>query len=364
MIIGIPREIKEHEYRVSATPFGTSVLVKEGHRVLVERGAGLGSGFSDEDYLQAGAEISRRENVFSDSELIIKVKEPLPAEFDLLQKGQALFTFLHLASNPELVKILLRKQISGFAYETLEVDGTLPLLKPMSEIAGKMAPIIAGYYLQKIHGGQGVLFTGAGGITPARFLILGAGVVGMSALQVAHGMGAQVTVINRGSEKLWQIDELYGGAVRTVSAANERIEEEAVAADALIGAVYITGARTPKLVSRELVSRMKKGAVIVDVSVDQGGCVETTRPTTHSDPIYIVDGVVHYSVANMPGAYPKTSTLALSERTMDYITMLARIGTERAIAESQELKSALNTYKGQIMNRAVATAMDGHDLSL
>jgi alanine dehydrogenase len=359
MIIGIPKEIKEHEYRVSATPDGVEGLVKEGHRLIVERSAGSGSGFSDDDYLQAGAEISDRREVFAASELIIKVKEPLPEEYDLLKEGQALFTFLHLASNPELLKILLRKQIAGFAYETLEAEGTLPLLKPMSEIAGKMSPVIAAYYLQKIHGGQGLLFTGAGGIAPAQVLILGAGIVGMNALEVAYGMGARVTVINKGLEKLKKIDELYGGRIRTVPASKERIEAETVAADVLIGAVYVTGARTPKLVSAEVVSKMKKGAVIVDVSVDQGGCVETTRPTTHSNPVYIVDGVVHYSVANMPGAYPRTSTLALAEKTITYIAAIARTGTDRAIAENQALRSALNTYRGEIMNKAVADSIQG-----
>lgn len=357
MIIGIPKEIKEHEYRVSATPDGVHKLVRNGHRVIVERAAGAGSGFSDEDYLQAGAEMSDREKLFITSELIAKVKEPLPEEYDLLQKGQALFTFLHLASNPELTKILLEKHIAGFAYETLEVDGTLPLLKPMSEIAGKMAPVIAAYYLQKIYGGQGLLLTGAGCIAPARVLILGAGVVGMGALNVAYGMGAQVTVINKGIEKLKQIDEMYQGMIRTFASTYENINAEVLQTDVLIGAVYIPGAKTPKLVSRELVSRMKKGAVIVDVSVDQGGCVETTRPTTHSKPVYTVDGVIHYSVANMPGAYPRTSTLALTEKTIEYITMLAGSGIDRTVRENQTIRSALNTYQGEIMNKAVAESM-------
>ncbi|MBI5740341.1 MAG: alanine dehydrogenase [Nitrospirae bacterium] len=357
MIIGIPKEIKEHEYRVGATPSGVAELIREGHRVIVGKSAGMGSGFSDEEYLNAGAEISDRETVFAASEFIVKVKEPLPSEYSLLKKGQALFTFLHLASNPGLVKILLEKHITGFAYETLEAGGALPLLQPMSEIAGKMAPVMAAYYMQKIHGGSGLLLTGAAGVSPARVLILGAGIVGMSALKVAHGMGADITVINRGMEKLKRIDELYHGKVKTLAAARELIESEAVAADALIGAVYITGARTPKLVSRELVSRMKKGAVIVDVSVDQGGCVETTRPTTHGNPVYSVEGVIHYSVANMPGAYPRTSTLALTSESIKYIAMIANAGIEGAVTDHKTLRSALNTYRGEVMNRAVADSM-------
>ncbi|RJQ49999.1 MAG: alanine dehydrogenase [Nitrospiraceae bacterium] len=359
MIIGIPKELKEHEYRVGATPSGIAKLVSAGHMVIVENKAGTGSGFPDEDYLNAGAEVSDRDRLFSVSELIVKVKEPLPSEYDLLRNGQALFTFLHLASNPGLADMLLKKNISAFAYETLEAGGTLPLLKPMSEIAGKMAPVIGAYYLQKVYGGEGLLLTGAGGVSPARVLILGAGVVGMSALEVAFGMGAQVTVINRGAEKLKQIDTLYQGKVRTHIASEEHIESEAIASDVMIGAVYITGARTPKLISRGLVSRMKKGAVIVDVAVDQGGCVETTRPTTHSAPVYTIDGVIHYSVANMPGAYPRTSTLALAERSIEYIAILAASGIARAISENTSIRSALNTYKGEIMNQAVAGSVKG-----
>lgn len=354
MIIGVPKEIKEHEYRVSVTPSGVEELAKDGHRIIVERSAGAGSGFPDEDYQSAGAEISDREKLFADSELIIKVKEPLPDEYHFLREGQAIFTFLHLASNPELVKILLKKNITGFAYETLEVNGALPLLKPMSEIAGSMAPFIAAFYLQKFHGGEGLLLTGTEGVSPAQVLILGAGVVGMSALKVAYGMGAQVTVMNRGAEKLEQIDELYQGKVRTLAATKENIETETVKADVLIGAVYVTGLKTPKLVPKALVSKMKKGAVIVDVSVDQGGCIATTRPTTHSNPVYTIDGIIHYTVANMPGAYPRTSTLALTAKTIEYIKVVAKNGIENAIKENRPLRTALNTHKGEIMHRAVA----------
>lgn len=357
MIIGVPKEIKEHEYRVSITPAGVHELNKDGHRILVEESAGVGSGFSDEEYIKAGAEISNRTKLFSDSNLIVKVKEPMPPEYALFREGQALFTYLHLASVPELINMLLERKVSAFAYETLEINGELPLLKPMSEIAGKMAPVMAAYYLQKFHGGRGVLMTGAEGVAPAKVVILGAGTVGMGALQVAHGMGAQVTVLNRGEGKLRIIDDMYKGTVRTLISSEKNIEDEVLDADVLIGAVLVTGAKAPMLVSKELVSRMSKGSVIVDVSVDQGGCMETTRPSTHNNPVYTVYGVVHYTVANMPGAYPRTSTLALTGRTLEYIRLMAKIGIKDAIAENSLLKSALNIHNGVIMHSAVAASV-------
>ncbi len=357
MIIGIPKEVKEHEYRVGMTPSGVGELVEDGHKVLVERTAGNGSGFPDSEYKQAGAEIYERDDLFSEAELIIKVKEPLPSEYDLLQEGQAIFTFLHLASKPDLIELMLKKKISGFAYETLEVNGVLPLLMPMSEVAGKMAPIMASYYLQRVFGGSGVLVTGTGDVSPAKVLILGGGVVGMSALKVAYGMGAIVTVIDRGLDKLMRIKEIYHERVRAIVSTEQNIEAEALETDVLIGAVLVTGAKAPKLVTKELVSRMKKGSVIVDVSVDQGGCIETTRPTTHNDPVYEVDGVIHYTVANMPGAYPRTSTLALTNSTQKYIRMLAKNGIQKSAEEETILKSALNIYKGEIMYSAVADAL-------
>ena len=360
MIIGVPKEIKEYEYRVGITPSGVRELKKDGHRIIVEKRAGEGSSFSDEDYLKAGADLYDKARLFYDSELIIKVKEPLPSEYDLLKEGQAVFTYLHLAPNPELTNVLLKKNISAFAYETLMEDGGLPLLKPMSEIAGRMAPVMAAYFLQKFNGGSGVLMTGTESVPPAQVLILGAGVVGMNALRVAYGMGARVTVINRGVEKLKKVEELYKGDVKTLAATTENIQSEAIMADVLIGAVLIAGARAPKLVSRELVSKMKKGSVIVDVSVDQGGCVETSHPTTHADPVYSVSGIIHYCVANMPGAYPNTSTLALTGKTLKYIKLLAVDGIERATAESSPMRSALNTYKGRIMNKALAESMQFH----
>ena len=357
MIIGIPKEIKKYEYRVGVTPQGVSELKKDGHRIIIEERAGEGSGFSDEDYLTAGAQISDKARLFNDSELIVKVKEPLPSEYDLLREGKAIFTYLHLAPNPELTNVLLKKNISAFAYETLEDGGELLLLKPMSEIAGRMAPLMGAYFLQKFNGGAGVLITGTESVPPAKVLILGAGTVGMNALKVAHGMGARVTVINRSIESLRRIDELYKGDVKTLAATMENVESEAIKADVLIGAVLIAGARAPRLVSRELVSNMKKGSVIVDVSIDQGGCVETSRPTTHADPVYSVGGVIHYCVANMPGAYPKTSTLALTSKTLKYIKLLAGEGIESAAAEESPMRSAFNTYKGRIMNKALAESI-------
>ena len=353
MIIGIPKEIKEHEYRIGIIPSGVRELKRDGHRIIVENGAGEGSGFSNEDYQKSGAEISDNLHLFKESELIIKVKEPLPVEYDLLHEGQSLFTFLHLAVNPQLTDFLLRKNITALAYETLEVNGMLPLLMPMSEIAGKMSPVVAAFYLQKVHGGEGILLTDVEGVPSANLLVLGAGTVGMNAVRVAFGMGANITVINRGMDKLKIIDELYNGKVKTLAATEKNIESEVLNADAVIGAVLVTGARAPKLVSKELVYRMKKGSVIVDVAVDQGGCVETTRPTTHSNPVYVVDGVIHYAVANMPGAYPRTSTLALTNRTLSYIRILAKNGIESSIEENKSLRSALNTYKGKIMHKAL-----------
>jgi alanine dehydrogenase len=358
MIIGVPKEIKEHEYRVSVTPAGVRELVADGNTVIVEQSAGVGSGFSDAEYEGAGADLSDKKTLFIRADLIVKVKEPVPSEFEFFQEGQAVFTFLHLAANPNLTDFMLKRNITGFAYETLEKDGTLPLLKPMSEIAGRMAPIVGAYYLQKVYGGAGVLVTGASGVAPANFLILGAGTVGMGALQVAYGMGANVTVINKGEDKLKAIDRMYQGKVKTVISTDENIETETLKTDVLIGAVLLTGAKAPRLVSKELVAKMKTGSVIVDVSVDQGGCVETTKPTTHTDPVYTVDGVIHYTVANMPGAYPRTSTLALTGITLEYIRRIAMLGIEKAVGEDGFLKGALNTYKGSIMHKAIEKSIE------
>jgi alanine dehydrogenase len=357
MIIGVPREIKIEEFRVGLTPVGARELAQGGHSVLVETGAGAGSGFLDDAYRKAGAEIAARETVFGRAELIVKVKEPVLSEYPLLREGIALFTYLHLAPNPGLTKLLLASQATGLAYETLERDGKLPLLAPMSEIAGRMAPLMASFYLQKFKGGSGVLPTGVSGVRPGKIVVLGAGVVGTNAARVGIGLGMETVVINRDTAGLQRIDELFKGRVRTLPMTAHALEEEIADADIIIGAVLVPGGKTPVLITREMLGTMKKGSVIVDVSVDQGGCVETSHPTTHDDPVFIVDGIVHYCVANMPGAYPRTSTLALTNATLPYVKLLATKGIDNAIAESAEIRSSLNTYRGRITNKALAETM-------
>jgi alanine dehydrogenase len=358
MIIGIPKEIKKEEYRVAITPAGVTELKQDRHTVLIETSAGKGSGFSDDDYLAADADIVDKGALFKKSELIVKVKEPLPDEYDFIREGQAVFTYLHLAPNRQLSEFLLRKQIIGLAYETLEKDGTLPLLSPMSEIAGRMAPLVGSFYLQKIHNGTGVLPSGATTVRPARALILGAGVVGSNAARVSVGIGMDTIVINRGVERLQRIDEMFMGRVKTLPFTVHQVAEEIMEADLVIGAILVPGSRTPVIITREMLKTMKPGAVIVDVSVDQGGCAETSRPTTHDNPVYEVDGIIHYAVANMPGAYPRTSTLALTNATLPYIKSIAATGIEKAIKKVPGVLSALNTYKGTIVNQALAEAMD------
>lgn len=357
MIIGIPREIKKEEYRVAMTPFGVEELKKDGHAILVETGAGEGSGFSDNEYLQADADIVDRATVFRKSGLIVKVKEPLAQEYDLLREGQAIFTYLHLAPNRELTDLLLEKKITGIAYETLQKGGALPLLAPMSEIAGRMAPLMGAYYLQRVHHGAGVLVTGASGVKPAKAVIFGAGVVGTNAAQVCIGLSMDIVVISEGVERLQKLDEMFIGRVKTLPLTLRNIAEEIMDADILVGAVLVPGGRTPVLITRGMLKTMKKGAVIIDVSVDQGGCVETSKPTTHDNPVYEVDGIIHYCVANMPGAYPRTSTLALTNATLSYVKLLANKGIEKAIKEDSEIKTALNTYKGEITNKAIAESI-------
>jgi len=357
MVIGIPKEIKTEEFRVGLTPTGARELVRDGHRVIIEAGAGEGSGFPDEEYRKAGAETSGRETVYKQAELLVKVKEPLSREYDLLKEGAALFTYLHLAPNPELTKVLLEKEITGLAYETLEKDGRLPLLAPMSEVAGRMAPLMAAFYLQRFKGGSGILPTGVSGVRPGRIVVLGAGVVGINAARVAMGLGMETVVINRNPAGLQRIDEQFKGRARTLALSAHAVEEEIRDADIVIGAVLVPGGRTPILITREMLRTMKKGSVIVDVSVDQGGCVETSHPTTHDDPVFEAEGVLHYCVANMPGAYPRTSTLALTNATLPYVKLLATKGIERAIAENAEIRSSLNTYRGEITNAALRKAM-------
>lgn len=357
MIVGVPKEIKREEYRVGITPFGVEELKKDDHRILVEKGAGLGSGFSDEEYLQAGADIVDKETIFSKADLIVKVKEPLPLEYGSIREGQAIFTFLHLAPNRELAETLLRKKVTGLGYETLRKDGRLPLLLPMSEIAGRMAPLMGAYYLQKFRGGKGVLPSGAAGVKPAKALILGAGVVGSNAAAVCRGLRMETVAIDKNPDVLQRIDENFEGRVETLPLTHHNISAEIRDADIIIGAVLVPGGRTPVLIAREMLGTMEKGSVIIDISVDQGGCVETSRPTTHDDPVYEVDGVIHYTVANMPGAYPRTSTLALTNVTLPYIKTVANRGVEGAIREEPEIRSALNTYRGEIVHAALAESM-------
>lgn len=357
MIIGVPKEIKTAEYRVGITPYGVEELKRGGHTVLVETGAGEGSGFSDDEYLEADADIVGRETVFEKSDLIVKVKEPLPLEFELIKEGQAIFTFLHLAPNRELTEILLRKKVIGLGYETLEKDGRLPLLIPMSEIAGRMAPIMGSFYLQSYCGGKGVLATGTAGVKPAKALIIGAGTVGTNAAYICVGLRMDTVIMNRGREGLQRIDEAFMGRVKTLPLTEHNIKEEIRDADIIIGAVLVTGGKTPVLITRDMLKSMRKGSVIVDVSVDQGGCVETSRPTTHDDPVFEVDGVVHYTVANMPGAYPRTSTLALTNVTLPFVKSLADRGIGDAIREDAVIRSALNTYKGAIVHKALAESL-------
>jgi alanine dehydrogenase len=363
MIIGIPKEIKVEEFRVGLTPAGAGELTGSGHRVLIENGAGEGSGFHDSEYRTAGAEIVQRNNLFERAELIVKVKEPVPAEFSLLREGVAIFTYLHLAPNPVLTKTLLSKKITGLAYETLERGGRLPLLAPMSEIAGRMAPLMAAFYLQKFKGGSGVLPTGVSGVNPGKIVILGAGVVGTNAARVGIGLGMQTVVVNKDIAQLRRIDRLFRGRAGTILLSPNAVEREIVDADMIIGAVLVPGGRTPVLITREMLRTMRRGSVIVDVSVDQGGCVETSKPTTHDDPVYEVEGIVHYCVANMPGAYPRTSTLALTNATLPYIRIIAEKGIEKAVREDAAIRTALNTQEGKIVHKALAESAAKSDLA-
>ena len=358
MIIGVPKEIKDYEYRVSLTPDGARVLLQAGHRVVVEPSAGQGSGFSDDAYRQAGVQVAgSKAEVFQQADLIVKVKEPQLSECVLFRPGQVLFTYLHLASLPDLTKALVAADITAIAYETVEArDHSLPMLRPMSEIAGRLAVQIGAHYLGTVQGGRGLLLAGVPGVPPAHVVVLGAGVVGTSAVRIAVGMGARVTVINLDLDRLRFLDDLYGGRIATCAATESAIERAVVEADLVIGAVLVPGARAPKVVSRALVKKMKPGSVIVDVAVDQGGCCETTRPTTHSDPVYVVDGVLHYCVTNMPGIVPHTSTLALTNTTLPYIVRLASEGVEKAIRSDPGLAKGVNVMNGRITCQGVADA--------
>jgi alanine dehydrogenase len=356
MIIGLPKEIKDNEYRVGLTPNSVHALVEQGHRVLVESGAGIGSFISDEDFRAAGAEIvSLAEDAWA-AQLVVKVKEPIESEYRYLREDLLLFTYLHLASNRPLTEILLASGVSAVAYETVQAaTGALPLLTPMSEVAGRMAVQIGAMYLLKTQGGRGVLMSGVPGVPPANVVILGAGVVGANAVRVAVGMGAQVTALDISHDRLKMLDDSFPGRLQTRFSDSLNIRTAVYEADLVIGAVLVPGGRSPWLITREMLSQMRNGSVIVDVAVDQGGCVETTHATTHSDPVYEIDGVLHYCVANMPGAVPRTSTFALNNQTAAYVLSLASEGLG-AIHHDRTLMQGLNIHHGQVTHAAVADA--------
>jgi len=357
MRIGVPREIKQMENRVSLTPGAVETLVRRGREVVVEQGAGEGSGFSDEEYAAAGAVIADAAEAWA-CRMVVKVKEPTPAEYGFLRDDLILFTYLHLAANESLTRALLDSRTAAIAYETVQLpDKSLPLLTPMSEVAGRMATQVGAQYLEKPNGGRGVLLSGAPGVPPASVVIIGCGVVGANAAKIAVGMGAMVTVFDVNHHRLMYLDDLYRGRLITMNSTEPNIREAVRQADLVIGAVLIPGAKAPRLVSREMVAAMKEGAVIVDVAVDQGGCVETTRATTHDAPTYVVDGVVHYGVANMPGAVPRTSTFALVNQTMPYIQRIADKGMA-ALSDDPALALGLNAWRGRLTYQAVAEAFD------
>ena len=356
MIIGVPKEIKDKESRVALTPGGAHLLAQSGHRVLVERGAGEGSGFSDDEYAQSGAEIvPTHADAWNRAEMVLKVKEPLPSEYAWLRPDLLLFTYLHLAAEEKLTRELMAKHVTAVAYETVELaDGSLPLLTPMSEVAGKMSVQIAAHYLEKTHGGRGKLLGGVPGVRPADVVIIGGGTVGTAAATVALGMGAAVTIIDNDIDRLRYLSEILHGSLTALYSNPYNIAEAVKFADVVVGAVLVKGAKTPKLVTREMVKAMTPGSVIVDVAIDQGGSVETIRPTTHSDPTYVVDGVIHYGVTNIPGAVPRTSTYALSNATLPYAQKLADLGFLKAITSDSALARGVNVYAGHITYPAVA----------
>jgi alanine dehydrogenase len=354
MIVGIPKEIKSQEHRVAIVPGGVEVLVTRGHTVLVEKSAGAGSAIADEAFLGCGAQLASRDDVFGRADMIMKVKEPLPAEYPLLRAGQILYTYLHLASNEALTRALLERQVIGIAYETVEERGRLPLLTPMSEVAGRVSVQVGARFMEKAQGGRGVLLSGVPGVPPAKVVVLGGGIVGRNATQVAVGMGAQVVVLDIDTDVLARIEETYHGRLTTLKSTPLNIREAIRDADLVIGAVLVKGDKAPYLVTRDMLKTMKKGAVIVDVSIDQGGCVETSRATTHADPVYEVDGIIHYCVANMPGGVPLTSTYALTNATLRYAIELADHGAVKAMTEREGLRKGLNVWKGVVTFKPIA----------
>jgi alanine dehydrogenase len=357
VIIGIPKEIKNNEFRVSATPAGVHAYVSAGHQVIVERSAGVGSGISDYDYIKAGATIiDKADELWQKADLIQKVKEPIEAEYKRMRSGQILYTYLHLAANKACTQAIMDSGCTAIAYETVEVDGALPLLAPMSEVAGRMSIQVGAAALEASKGGRGVLLGGVPGVRPGKVVVIGGGVVGVAAATIAHGMRADVTIMDLDLKRLAQIDQIFGGNVKTLASSGYEIEKEVTQADLVIGAVLVHGAKAPKLVSNDLVSKMRAGSVLVDVAIDQGGCFEDSRPTTHQDPTYKVHNAIFYAVANMPGAVPATSTYALANATIKYGLALANKGWQRALADDASLAKGLNVHEGRIMYEAVAKA--------
>ena len=356
MRIGVPKEVKILEHRVGVLPAGVRELTNDGHAVFVESNAGIGVGVSDDDYRTAGALVlGTAKEVFETAQLIVKVKEPQQEEYKMLRSDHVLFTYLHLAADPELARALVQIGITAIAYETVTADdGSLPLLVPMSEVAGRLSVQAGANALLKVNGGRGVLLGGVPGVPPAKVLVVGGGVAGSHAIEMAVGLGADVTVVDRSVPQLKRIDALYGGRVRTVFSTKHAIDSLITETDLVIGAVLVTGAATPKLITEEHVKRMQHGAVVVDISIDQGGCFETSRPTTHSEPTYVVDGVVHYCVTNMPGAVPRTSTFALTNVTLPFVKQLANLGWREALGRDPHFAQGLNVHDGCINHKAIA----------
>jgi alanine dehydrogenase len=358
MIVGVPKEVKDRENRVSTTPAGVTEFEARGHQVVVERGAGAGSGFTDAEYEAAGAElVDSHDEVFALAEMIVKVKEPVPAEYDLLRPNLLLFTYLHLAADEAQTRALMKNRVASVAYETVQLgNGSLPLLTPMSEVAGRMAVQVGAHYLERTQGGRGMLLGGVPGVPGANVVVIGGGVVGTNAAQMALGMGANVTIVDRNVERLRQLDLMLHGRSHTLASNKRNIAEAVRDADLVIGGVLIAGAKAPKLVTRQMISSMRPGSVVVDVAIDQGGCIETAHPTSHSDPTYLVDGVIHYCVTNMPGAVPRTSTLALSNVTLPYALELADLGLAQAAKDDPALAKGINVLNGVVTYEAVAEA--------
>jgi len=357
MIIGCPKEIKEQEYRVGITPNNALEMVKHGHSVIIQSQAGVGAGFSNQDYINAGAKIAECDDVWSNADMIVKVKEPKPHEIEKMREGQMIFTYLHLAADKPQADALMKQGVVAIAYETIpDTKGALPLLAPMSEVAGRLAPQVGSWSLQKANGGMGKLMGGVPGVEPAKVLVIGGGIVGTNAAVVASGMGADVTVLDRSIERMRYLDDTHGGRFKTAFADARTTERLAFEADMVIGAVLIPGAAAPKLLSREQICMMKEGSVLVDVAIDQGGCFETSHATTHNNPIYVLYDVIHYCVANMPGAVPQTSTVALNNATLPYILQIANYGYAEAMERNPLLKLGLNVCNGEIVCEAVKDA--------